>query len=60
MNRPEITADVRQFLEDERRAAIRRANEIAALLGMRELVKVDRSEPRPAWRSDDGVRTGRI
>lgn len=54
MNRDDIPDDVRELLESERRESIRRANEIAGVLGMRELVQVDRNRPR--WRSDDGER----
>jgi hypothetical protein len=57
--RPDIPADVRRLLERERENALLRANEIAAVLGMR-FVTVNRADPKPEprWRSDDGVREG--
>lgn len=53
MNRDDIPDDVRELLEARRCEAIRTANEIANVLGMRELVRVNRPS---RWRSDDGER----
>lgn len=57
--RPDIPADVRRLLERERENALHRANEIAAVLGMR-FVTVNRTDPKPEprYRSDDGERDG--